>query len=143
MVDPEGAYQYYRGMKQECSLMPKDPLIGKTDCSCMKADLRRFCIKHMKERLKMSEEKQPAHSSYDVHELEALGSAPSPLATLAALRDLALDSDGSSVANTPADSPITLTQPSLPEPPTSALPKALKTCNTSKYSSDESTVLDN
>jgi hypothetical protein len=105
----------------------------------MKANLRRFYIMHMKERSKMSEEKQPAYGSHNVHELEASGSAPSPLATLATLRNLALDSGGLSIANTPANSPTTLTWPPLPEPPASALPKAPKTCNTSKHSSDEST----
>jgi hypothetical protein len=74
--------------------MPKDLLTGKTDCLYIKANLRRFHIEHMKKRLEMLEEKQPASGFYDMHELEASESALSPLATLAALGDLALDSDG-------------------------------------------------
>lgn len=116
--------------------MPKDPVTGKTDRSRTKEELRRFRINQLKP--KMSTANQPARGSRDVDEPEGSGSAPSPLATLAALGDLALDSGGSSVANTPTDSP-TLARPPLPDRPTSALPKAPKTRHVSKRSAGEST----
>jgi hypothetical protein len=115
-------------MKQSCSLLPINKATGKADRRFIsEADLKNFCIEQMRLRKykaacsAVKKGKQRAHNPPDQYESEeGSGLAPSPLAApFAALGKLALDSGGSS-ANTPADSPTTLPQPSLPQGLTAA-----------------------
>jgi hypothetical protein len=81
-----------------------------------KAELLDFRIKQAKESgTQVKKGKQHTCDSPEVCESESSGPAPSPLATLAGLGTLTLDSGGSFAANTPADSPATLPQPPLLE----------------------------
>ena len=125
-VDPVGPCGRCKTSKVKCSLMPTYPTTGKPNRHAMKAaDVREFRIKQFKERqelLKQSEEQQRraemkrgkrrASDSPEPEEPEGSVSAPSPVI---ALERLSLDCDRSP-ANTPADSPVTLPRPPLPDP---------------------------
>jgi hypothetical protein len=103
------------------------------------AELLDFCVKQAKESgTQVKKGKQRACDSPEVGKSESSGPAPSPLATLAGLGMLTLDSGGSSAANTPADSPATLPQPPLPERAAPAPPSGHKTRHPVKPSAGKS-----
>jgi hypothetical protein len=120
--------------------MPVNPNTGKANRHAMKAaEVLAFRIKQLEERtesLKRSEEqrrraemkrgKRRASDSPDAEEPENSVSVPSPII---GLEKLSLDCDRSP-ANTPADSPVTLPRPPLPNP----APPARKTRKRSKPS---------
>ncbi len=107
-----------KGRKLRCSVMPSNPETGRADrCTLSKDQMQEFRIKQAKEsRAEVKKGKRRARDSPEAGKSEGSGLAPSPLGSLAGLGALTLDSGGSSVTNTPADSPTTLPQPpSLPE----------------------------
>ena len=121
--------------------MPQNPKTGKTDHRALsEAKLLKFCLKQAKESgTQVKKGKRCVCDSPEADGSEGSGPAPSPLATLAGLGTLALDSSGSSAANTPADSPATFPQPPLLEHPAPAPPLAPKTHHSSKSSAGRST----
>jgi hypothetical protein len=112
--------------------MPRNPETGKTDRRTLsEVELLDFRLKQAEERgTEVKRGKRRARDAPGASEQE--GSGPSPLAPVAALGALALDSGGSSAANTPDDSPASLPQPPLPEHPT--LPSAPEARKASKPS---------
>jgi hypothetical protein len=119
--------------------MPLNPRTGKTDRRQMsEAELLEFRIKQAnKLGTQVKKGKQRARDSPEAGESEGSGPAPLLLETLAGLGTLRLDS-GSSVANTPADSPATLPQPPLLERAALAPPSGPKTRHPAKPSAGRS-----
>src|SRR5216684_1447315 len=133
-VLPSGPCKWCKSKKVGCSLMPQNPVTGKTDRHMMtQSELWEYHCNLVKKG------KQPAHNSPNTGEPEGSGLAPLPslLVPLAGLGTLTLDSGSSSAANTPADSPTASLQPALPERPAPA-PSAPSTRNTSKSSAGKS-----
>ena len=122
--------------------MPLNPKTGKTDRRLLsEAELLEFRLKQAKEsRAQVKKGKQRARNSPEAEagDSEGSGPAPSPLQTLAGLGTLTLDSTGSSVANTPADSPSILPQPPLPERSAPAPPSGPRARYTAKSSAGRS-----
>ncbi len=114
--------------------MPLNPKTGKTDRRALsEAKLLEFHLKQVKESgMQVKKEKRCTCDSPEAGGSEGSGPAPLPLAMLAGLGALMLDSGGSSAANTPADSPAILPQPPLPEDPAPAPSSVPKTHNPSK-----------
>lgn len=135
VVLPNGPCQRCKSKKLGCNLMPQNPKTGKTDRRALsEAELLEFRLKQAEgARAEVKRGKRRARDSPDTREQESSGQAPSPLASLAALGALALDSGGSSAANTPDDSPATFSQPPLPDHPP-APPSAPKPRKISKPS---------
>ena len=132
VIAPTGPCSLCKSKKIQCSLMPKNPAIGKADRHTIsREDVLLYCLKLVeKSRANIVRGKQCADNPPDVGEPNS--STPSSLAQLAGLDSLTLDSGGSSAMITPADSPDTGAQPSLPGPPASASQLALKTGKASK-----------
>ena len=122
--------------------MPLNPKTGKTDRRLLsEAELLEFRLKQAKEsRAQVKKGKQRARNSPEAEagDSEGSGPAPSPLQTLAGLGTLTLDSTGSSVANTPADSPSILPQLPLPEHSALAPPSGPRARYTAKSSAGRS-----
>src|SRR5258708_15648361 len=126
-VLPSGPCKQCKSKKVGCSLMPQNPMTGKTNQHAMtESELQEYRCNLVKKG------KQPARNSPDASEPEGSGLAPSPslLAPLAGLATLTLDSGSSSAANTPVASPAVSLQQALPERPSPA-PSAPSTRNTS------------
>jgi hypothetical protein len=136
IVVPNGPCKRCKSKKQGCSLMPQNPSTGKTDRRALsKTEILEFRRKQTEQqRAEVKRGKRRARGSPDAGESEGSGLLPSPLATLANLGSLTLDSGGSSAANSPADSPATIAQPPLLERPAPAPPSAPKTHDASKPS---------
>ncbi len=133
-VLPSGPCKWCKSKKVGCSLMPQNPVTGKTNQHAMtQSELREYHCNLVKKG------KQPACNSPDAGKPEGSGLAPSPslLAPLAGLGTLTLDSGSLSAANTPVDSPTASLQPALLERPAPA-PSAPSTRNTSKSSAGKS-----
>lgn len=133
-MDPVGPCLQCKSKKVKCSLMPTNPRTGKTDRRPLtKDELLRFRIKQKEEKhtAALKKGKQRARDSPDTSKpAEASGSVASPLAPLASLGALTLESGASSATNTPADSPATAPLPPMPECPVSAPPMASSAANT-------------
>jgi hypothetical protein len=115
--------------------MPLNPLTRKTDRHQLTEEELRDFRERQVAGSSLAEAKRgklPARGSPDGGKSEA----PSPLATLAGLGALTLDSGRSSAADTPANSPCALSQPPLlperPSPVEPAPPSAPKTHGASK-----------
>lgn len=129
--------------KIRCNLMPVNPNTGKTDRRALgqteHLEHRRNLKQVEKAAVKVKKGKKRAPDSPGEREPEASGSASSPFTQLAALGSLTLDSGGSSSANTPADSPASVTQAPLPEGPVPAPAKTPTASKTSKRSTTNTT----
>ena len=108
--------------------MPQNPSTDKTDCHALsQAELLEFRQKQAEEsRAAVKRGKRRAQDSPNTGKSEGSRLLPSPLTALSGLGTLALDSAGSSAADTPANIPATLPQPPLPEHPTPPHPSASK-----------------
>ena len=116
-VVSNGPCKRCKSKKQGCSLMPPNPGTGKTSRKTMSdATIMEYRIKHVDQlQSEIKKGKRRSRDSPDTGVPEGSGPAPSPLASLTGLKELSLNSDGSSSAITPADSPATLPPPSFPE----------------------------
>src|SRR6266852_6645824 len=101
--------------KLKCSQNPHDPETGKTFRHSMTTnEVLKFRLKlweQSRSEVKRGKEKESAGDSSDNDELEDSGLVPSPMAfinSISGLRNLTLGSGGSSAANTPDDSPSSL-----------------------------------
>lgn len=123
-VHPTGPCATCKTSKLKCSLSPHDPQTGRTNRRAMTAaEVLKFRLKQWersRSEVKKGKEKEKAGNSSDNDELEDSGPVPSPMASvdsISGLRDLNLESGGSSAANTPADSPSALSPLTLSSHP--------------------------
>ena len=131
---PNGPCKRCKSKKQGCSLMPVNPETGKTD---RHAHSPSQLMEYRRKQAEAPQAEVPAknvkkgkkriQSSPDAGEKEGSGLSP-----LANLESLALDSHGSSAANSPADSPAALNQAPLPGRPVGTSPSDPKTGDSSK-----------
>jgi hypothetical protein len=122
--------------------MPMNPATGKTDRRMLRGanvqEYRRQQTEIARNEYNREKERGRTTGSPFTDEPSASGLAPSPLVPLAGLESLTLKSGRSSATNTPADSPNTLPQPSLPENPAPAPPASIETYNDPKASAGKS-----
>lgn len=112
--------------------MPINPRTGRTDRRIKsEAQLLAFRLGQVRARAEVKRGKQRANDSPDSGNPEGSGLLPSPLA---AIGMLSLSSGGSSAAHTPAEMPIALPQPPLPDHRSLAPTSGLITRSASKRS---------
>lgn len=113
--------------------MPRNPATGKTDRRNLSpTSIQEFRVNQTKELRAGAEKGKQRASDPDTENPEDSPPVPSPLAGLSGLGSLTLESAGSSVGNTPCDSPAALSQPSTTEGPSPALPPAPTARRTSR-----------
>jgi hypothetical protein len=118
-----GACERCSSRKQRCSLMPLNPVTGKTDRRQISAaEIQEYRINQTKEL--RGKGKQRAGDPDAGNPEDSPLPSPSPLVGLSGLGSLTLESGGSSAANTPCDSPAALSQPSVTEGASTSLPPA-------------------